>query len=139
MVCKCGIYLSSYYFHCSWFGFCICRTACMKLEEYRTAKTALEKGASITPSESKFKKLIDECNFLITGMFFVFFSCFLVDYVYMPRVIVLFAMVQNILLCNSPKVLIYGTCKYPFSRRRERFGSTGAFDFAFKCDSTTSI
>jgi len=111
----------------------------MKLEEYRTAKTALEKGASITPSESKFKKLIDECNFLITGMFFVFFSCFLVDYVYMPRVIVLFAMVQNILLCNSPKVLIYGTCKYPFSRRRERFGSTGAFDFAFKCDSTTSI
>ncbi|AEE84778.1 phosphatase-like protein [Arabidopsis thaliana] len=41
-------------------------TACMKLEEYRTAKTALEKGASITPSESKFKKLIDECNFLIT-------------------------------------------------------------------------
>ncbi|CAN6879425.1 unnamed protein product [Brassica oleracea] len=40
-------------------------TACMKLEEYRTAKTALEKGASIAPSESKFKKLIDECNLRI--------------------------------------------------------------------------
>ncbi|CAE6180655.1 unnamed protein product [Arabidopsis arenosa] len=41
-------------------------TACMKLEEYRTAKTALEKGASLAPSESKFKKLIDECDFQIT-------------------------------------------------------------------------
>ncbi|KAJ0263421.1 Protein SGT1 A [Hirschfeldia incana] len=40
-------------------------TACMKLEEYRTAKTALEKGASKAPSESKFKKLIDECNIRI--------------------------------------------------------------------------
>ena len=41
----------------------------MKLEEYRTAKTALEKGASIAPSESKFKKLIDECDLRITGMY----------------------------------------------------------------------
>ncbi|XP_010448681.1 PREDICTED: protein SGT1 homolog A isoform X1 [Camelina sativa] len=41
-------------------------TACMKLEEYRTAKTALEKGASIAPSDSKFKKLIDECDLRIT-------------------------------------------------------------------------
>ncbi|KAG2245214.1 hypothetical protein Bca52824_092925 [Brassica carinata] len=41
-------------------------TACMKLEEYRTAKTALEKGASIAPSESKFKKLIDECDLRIS-------------------------------------------------------------------------
>ncbi|XP_010538812.1 PREDICTED: protein SGT1 homolog A-like isoform X2 [Tarenaya hassleriana] len=41
-------------------------TACMKLEEYRTAKTALEKGASIVPNEPKFKKLIDECDFQIT-------------------------------------------------------------------------
>ncbi|KAL1222609.1 SGT1-like protein A [Cardamine amara subsp. amara] len=40
--------------------------ACMKLEEYKTAKTALEKGASIAPSESKFKKLIDECDLQIT-------------------------------------------------------------------------
>ncbi|CAH2078165.1 unnamed protein product [Thlaspi arvense] len=41
-------------------------TACMKLEEYRTAKTALEKGASIAPSDSKFKKLIDECDLRIS-------------------------------------------------------------------------
>ncbi|XP_019086103.1 PREDICTED: protein SGT1 homolog A isoform X2 [Camelina sativa] len=41
-------------------------TACMKLEEYLTAKTALEKGASIAPSDSKFKKLIDECDLRIT-------------------------------------------------------------------------
>ncbi|KAG5413758.1 hypothetical protein IGI04_001325 [Brassica rapa subsp. trilocularis] len=41
-------------------------TACMKLEEYQTAKNALEKGASIAPSESKFKKLIDECDLRIS-------------------------------------------------------------------------
>ncbi|KFK30130.1 hypothetical protein AALP_AA7G221000 [Arabis alpina] len=37
----------------------------MKLEEYRTAKTALEKGASIAPGDTKFKKLIDECDLQI--------------------------------------------------------------------------
>ncbi|KAG5384021.1 hypothetical protein IGI04_035491 [Brassica rapa subsp. trilocularis] len=37
-------------------------TACMKLEEYSTAKAALQKGASVAPNESKFNKLIDECN-----------------------------------------------------------------------------
>ncbi|CAN8246489.1 unnamed protein product [Cochlearia groenlandica] len=37
-------------------------TACMKLEEYSTAKAALEKGVSVAPNESKFKKMIDECN-----------------------------------------------------------------------------
>ncbi|KAF2543507.1 hypothetical protein F2Q68_00029919 [Brassica cretica] len=41
-------------------------TACMKLEEYQTAKKALEKGASIAPCESKFKKLIDECELRIS-------------------------------------------------------------------------
>ncbi|WZY69341.1 hypothetical protein YC2023_001581 [Brassica napus] len=41
-------------------------TACMKLEEYQTAKNALEKGASIAPNESKFKKLIDECDLRIS-------------------------------------------------------------------------
>uniref|UniRef100_M4DB50 Uncharacterized protein n=1 Tax=Brassica campestris TaxID=3711 RepID=M4DB50_BRACM len=41
-------------------------TACMKLEEYQTAKNALQKGASIAPSESKFKKLIDECDLRIS-------------------------------------------------------------------------
>lgn len=40
----------------------------MKLEEYSTAKAALEKGASIAPDESKFKKMIDECNLRIAGM-----------------------------------------------------------------------
>ncbi|CAN6914206.1 unnamed protein product [Brassica oleracea] len=43
-------------------------TACMKLEEYQTAKKALEKGASIAPCESKFKKLIDECELRISGI-----------------------------------------------------------------------
>ncbi|CAH8360104.1 unnamed protein product [Eruca vesicaria subsp. sativa] len=37
------------------------------LEEYRTAKTSLEKGGSIAPtSEPKFNKLIDECNLRIS-------------------------------------------------------------------------
>ncbi|KAL1195422.1 SGT1-like protein B [Cardamine amara subsp. amara] len=39
--------------------------ACMKLEEYSTAKAALEKGASIAPDDSKFKKMIDECELRI--------------------------------------------------------------------------
>lgn len=47
---------------------CMCRAACMKLGEYRTAKTALEKGASIAPTESKFNKLIDECDLRISGI-----------------------------------------------------------------------
>ena len=49
-------------------SFLVCRTACMKLEEYQTAKKALEKGASIAPCESKFKKLIDECELRISGI-----------------------------------------------------------------------
>lgn len=40
----------------------------MKLEEYRTAKSALEKGASVAPNESKFKKMLDECNLRIAGI-----------------------------------------------------------------------
>lgn len=40
----------------------------MKLEEYRTAKTALEKGVSVAPNESKFKKMIDECDLRIAGI-----------------------------------------------------------------------
>lgn len=61
------------------FFVCVCRTACMKLEEYRTAKTALEKGASIAPSESKFKKFIDECDLKIAGIFVMLCTCFLVS------------------------------------------------------------
>nr|ABH03406.1 SGT1 [Pelargonium x hortorum] len=37
-------------------------TACIKLEEYHTAKTALEAGASFAPNDSRFTKLIKECD-----------------------------------------------------------------------------
>ncbi|KAK1392277.1 Suppressor of G2 allele of SKP1 [Heracleum sosnowskyi] len=37
-------------------------TACIKLEEYQTAKTALEKGASLASGDSRFLSLINECN-----------------------------------------------------------------------------
>ncbi|KAL2556167.1 Protein SGT1-like protein B [Forsythia ovata] len=37
-------------------------TACIKLEEYQTAKTALETGASLAPEDSRFINLIKECN-----------------------------------------------------------------------------
>ncbi|KAF8013367.1 hypothetical protein BT93_I1265 [Corymbia citriodora subsp. variegata] len=37
-------------------------SACMKLEEYPTAKAALEKGASLSQQDSRFTKLIEECE-----------------------------------------------------------------------------
>ena len=37
-------------------------TACMKLEEYQTARAALEKGASLEPGNSRFTNLIKECD-----------------------------------------------------------------------------
>ncbi|XP_042489629.1 protein SGT1 homolog A-like [Macadamia integrifolia] len=37
-------------------------TACMKLEEYQTAKAALDAGASLVPSDSRFTNLIKDCN-----------------------------------------------------------------------------
>lgn len=37
-------------------------SACMKLEEYHTAKAALEKGASLSEDDSRFAKLIEECK-----------------------------------------------------------------------------
>ena len=40
-------------------------TACMKLEEYETAKAALEVGASLSPDNSRFATLIKECDKLI--------------------------------------------------------------------------
>lgn len=43
-------------------------TACMKLEEYETAKVALEKGASLAPGDSRFTNLIKECEERIAGM-----------------------------------------------------------------------
>ncbi|OMO59166.1 Tetratricopeptide TPR-1 [Corchorus capsularis] len=40
-------------------------TACMKLGEYQTAKAALETGTLLAPGESRFSKLIKECEELI--------------------------------------------------------------------------
>ncbi|GFZ01462.1 phosphatase-like protein [Actinidia rufa] len=37
-------------------------TACFKLEEYHTAKAALEKGASLAQNDSRFTQLITECD-----------------------------------------------------------------------------
>ncbi|KAK7253063.1 hypothetical protein RIF29_37467 [Crotalaria pallida] len=37
-------------------------TACIKLEEYHTAKLALQSGASLAPNDSRFTKLIEECD-----------------------------------------------------------------------------
>ncbi|XP_061996667.1 protein SGT1 homolog B [Rosa rugosa] len=39
--------------------------ACLELEEYQTAKAALELGASLAPEEPRFAKLIKECDELI--------------------------------------------------------------------------
>jgi len=48
---------------------CICRTACINLEEYHTAKIALEKGASFAPHDSRFTNLIQQCQrFIAAGM-----------------------------------------------------------------------
>lgn len=44
-------------------------TACMKLEEYETAKVALEKGASLAPGDSRFTNLIKECDEHIAGTY----------------------------------------------------------------------
>ena len=35
----------------------------MKLQEYSIAKRAIEKGIVVAPNESKFKMMIDECNY----------------------------------------------------------------------------
>lgn len=43
-------------------------TACLKLEEYYTSKEALEKGASLAQNDSRFTKLIEECDKHIAGM-----------------------------------------------------------------------
>ncbi|OVA16946.1 CS domain [Macleaya cordata] len=37
-------------------------TACINLEEYQTAKAALEAGASLSPGDSRFTNLIKECD-----------------------------------------------------------------------------
>ncbi|KAK3020206.1 hypothetical protein RJ639_046838, partial [Escallonia herrerae] len=42
-------------------------TACFKLEEYHAAKAALEIGASLVQNDSRFSKLIKECDEHISG------------------------------------------------------------------------
>ncbi|KAL9275071.1 SGT1-like protein, partial [Drosera capensis] len=37
-------------------------TACIKLEEYQTAKAALQAGSSLAPGDSRFTNLIKECD-----------------------------------------------------------------------------
>ncbi|WOL20517.1 hypothetical protein Cni_G29322 [Canna indica] len=37
-------------------------TACIKLEEYQTAKVALQAGSSLAPTDSRFTKLIKDCD-----------------------------------------------------------------------------
>ena len=51
-------------------------TACIKLEEYQTAKVALEAGLKLAPADSRFTKLIKECDERIAGMLAVT-SCLL--------------------------------------------------------------
>lgn len=43
----------------------------MKLEEYQTAKTALEAGAALAPGDSRFTQLIKECDERIAGSFLI--------------------------------------------------------------------
>lgn len=45
----------------------------MKLEEYQTAKAALETGASLAPGDSRFINFIKECDKLIAGTLVVYF------------------------------------------------------------------
>lgn len=46
---------------------CINSTACIKLEEYQTAKAALEAGFYLAPTDSRFTRLIKECDEHIAG------------------------------------------------------------------------
>lgn len=41
----------------------------MKLEEYQTAKVAFESGAALAPGDSRFIKLIKECDKCIAGIY----------------------------------------------------------------------
>ena len=46
-----------------------CSTACIKLEEFQTAKAALETGASLAPGNTRFTNLIKESDERIAGTF----------------------------------------------------------------------
>lgn len=58
----------NFFAHCFFSAVSIYSTACMKLEEYETAKVALEKGSSLAPGDSRFTNLIKECEERIAGM-----------------------------------------------------------------------
>lgn len=55
----------------------LCSVACMKLEEYHTAKRALEIGASLAQDDSRFTNLIKECDLRIAGMYMLVVNLFL--------------------------------------------------------------
>lgn len=47
--------------------FLVCSAACIKLEEYQTAKAALELGSSYASDDSRFARLLKECDERIAG------------------------------------------------------------------------
>lgn len=51
-------------------------TACIKLEEYQTAKAALEAGSSLAPGDTRFTQLMKECEKRIAGILIT--TCFLI-------------------------------------------------------------
>ena len=58
----------------------------MKLDEYQTAKTAFQAGASLAPEDSRFTNFIKECEERIAGIikmppFLFLFFYFVIEYV----------------------------------------------------------
>ncbi|KAK8970211.1 hypothetical protein KSP40_PGU011755 [Platanthera guangdongensis] len=51
-----------FFFTPSFLLFALLITACMKLEEYETAKAALSTGLELAPGDSRFNRLIKECD-----------------------------------------------------------------------------
>jgi suppressor of G2 allele of SKP1 len=47
--------------------FIVYSAACINLEEYQTAKAALELGSSYAPGDSRFTRLLKECDERIAG------------------------------------------------------------------------
>lgn len=50
-------------------------TACIKLEEYHTAKVALQNGAAFAQDDSRFANLIQQCDRCIAGQLTKTSSC----------------------------------------------------------------
>lgn len=69
LVCSSFFFLLQQLTH--WWIASYCSTACLKLEEYITAKAALELGASLDQNDSRFTKLISECDKHIAGILVV--------------------------------------------------------------------